>query len=41
MIESYLTCDYPEEGRYIEVIPLTFQRARITITDGLSVYDSW
>lgn len=41
MFTPYLTCEYTEPGLYIEVIPLTFERARITITDGFSVYNGW
>lgn len=29
------------DGVYCEVIPLTLGRARIIVTDGFSVYDSW
>lgn len=32
--------DLPD-GRWIEVVPLTFGRARIIVTDGYSVDDGW
>lgn len=28
-------------GYWVEVIPLTYGRARIILTDGFSVSDSW
>lgn len=30
-----------QDGREVEIIPLTFGRARIIIGDGYSVDDSW
>jgi hypothetical protein len=38
--ETYLVLPY-DEHRKVEVIPLTFGRARITITNGLGVDNSW
>jgi hypothetical protein len=29
------------DGRWFEVVPLIFGRARIVLTDGWSVDDSW
>lgn len=40
-MEPYLTVPLEGDERVIEVIPLTFGRARITVTDGFSVFDSW
>lgn len=39
-LEPYLTIVLKGD-RCIEVVPLTFGRARITVTDGLSVFDGW
>lgn len=30
-----------DETRWVEVVPLTFGRARIIVTDGFGVYDGW
>ena len=40
MIESLLVKDLPD-GRRLEVVPLTYGRARIIIGDGYFVDDSW
>ena len=39
--EVYYRKEIPTDGRIVEVIPLTFGRARILIGDGYEVYDSW
>lgn len=38
--EVYLRLPFSED-RWVEVIPLTFGRARIIVTDGFSVFDGW
>jgi hypothetical protein len=30
-----------KEGLWAEIVPLTYGRARIIVTDGFGVYDSW
>jgi hypothetical protein len=40
MIDSYYRREDPD-GQVIEVVPLTFGRARILVGDGHWVSDSW
>lgn len=40
MIDSYYRKPLPD-GRILEVIPLTFGRARIIVGDGCFVEDGW
>ncbi len=32
---------HPAGDLYVEVIPLTYGRARITVTDGTFIYHNW
>jgi hypothetical protein len=40
MIDTYFSKTLPD-GRQVDVVPLTFGRARITVGDGYLVNDGW
>lgn len=36
-----VTKPHPDGHHYVEIMPLTFGRARIVVTDGMSIEDGW